>query len=231
MIFITGDIHGSNDINRLNDENFPKGKYLTKEDYVIICGDFGLIWNGSEEEKYWLQWLQDRKFTTLFIDGNHENFDLLNKYSTEYWNEGKVHIINDSVIHLMRGQVFYIEGKTFFTFGGATSIDKIYRTENISWWKEEMPSFKEFDEGIKNLELNDLNVDYILTHCCSSKMLELVSIFCGFSRNYHIDSLNKYFDIIQTNIKYKHWYFGHYHEDVLNISNRQSLLYKKIVEI
>lgn len=156
MIFITGDIHGSNDINRLNDENFPKGKYLTKEDYVIICGDFGLIWDGSEEEKYWLQWLQDRKFTTLFIDGNHENFERLNKYSTEYWNEGKVHIINDSVMHLMRGQVFYIEGKTFFTFGGATSIDKVYRTEDISWWKEEMPTVKETEEGLRNLELNNL---------------------------------------------------------------------------
>ncbi|WP_260504042.1 hypothetical protein [Paenibacillus illinoisensis] len=73
---------------------------MTKDDYVIIVGDFGLIWDGSNEDRYWLKWLDKTKsFTTLFLDGNHENFDLLEQYPVENWNGGKVHRINKSVIH------------------------------------------------------------------------------------------------------------------------------------
>ena len=38
-IFITGDTHG--DFARFKKGNFPEQAELTKEDYVIICGDFG----------------------------------------------------------------------------------------------------------------------------------------------------------------------------------------------
>lgn len=53
MIFITGDTHIPIDISKLNVTNFPIQKELSKEDYLIVCGDFGLIWDKSNEEKYW----------------------------------------------------------------------------------------------------------------------------------------------------------------------------------
>lgn len=196
-----------------------------------MCGDFGLLWNKSEEEKQCLKWLQERRFTTLFVDGNHENFDLLNSYPIEYWNEGKVHIINDSVIHLMRGQVFYIDGKSIYTFGGATSIDKEYRTEHISWWKEELPSEKELKEGHSNLKLNNMSVDFIITHCCSSNTLGLICAYLKLYQRNKADRLNALFDFIEEKVKYQHWYFGHYHADILNVSMNQSLLYEKIIKI
>ena len=89
--------------------------------------------------------------TTLFIDGNHENFEQLNSYAVEQWNGGKVHIIEDNMIHLMRGQIFTIDGLKFFTFGGAYSIDKMSRAEGISWFPEEIPSREEYEEGWANL--------------------------------------------------------------------------------
>lgn len=85
MIYITGDIHGTISVaKRLNTKNFPKQRELTKKDYVIITGDFGLIWKLDAEDQFWLKWLNKQKsFTTLFIDGNHENFDLLESYPIE----------------------------------------------------------------------------------------------------------------------------------------------------
>ena len=80
MIFITGDIHGNIDINKLNSKKFAEQKNLTKSDFVIIAGDFGLVWDESKECQYWIKWLSEKNFTTLFIDGNHENFNLLNSY-------------------------------------------------------------------------------------------------------------------------------------------------------
>ena len=74
MIYITGDTHS--DFTRFSTDKFPKQKEMTKNDYVIICGDFGGVWNYQEEstfEKHWLDWLNEKNFTTLFVDGNHEN--------------------------------------------------------------------------------------------------------------------------------------------------------------
>lgn len=124
MIFVTGDIHG--DPERLNTTNFPRQKEMGKDDYMIICGDFGLVWEENKEgrnERWWLNWLQDKSFTTLFVDGNHENFDRLNAYPVEDWHGGKVHFILENVIHLMRGEMFDLCGKKVFAFGGARSHD------------------------------------------------------------------------------------------------------------
>ncbi|WP_202984109.1 MULTISPECIES: metallophosphoesterase family protein [unclassified Paenibacillus] len=213
MIYVTGDIHGTISVNkRLNTRNFPQQKEMTKKDYVIIVGDFGLLWNGDKEDQYWLKWLDKTKpFTTLFIDGNHENFDLLEEYPVSQWNGGKVHKINNSVIHLMRGQVFNIEGKKFFTFGGAASHDKEYRKEGKSWWSREMPSQEEYEEGLKNLKKHDGKVDYILTHTCSTPALEYITQRCGI--HMEMDEMHPYFFGIEQKTDYKQWYFGHFHHD------------------
>ena len=76
MIYVTGDTHGN--FQRFGSRSFPDQKRMSKEDCVIICGDFGGVWDNSEKEKYWLDWLEEKPFTTLFADGNHENFDMLN---------------------------------------------------------------------------------------------------------------------------------------------------------
>lgn len=123
-VWITGDIHGNPQ--RFSTDNFPEQKEMTKDDVVIILGDFGLVWDYSGEnktEKYWLDWLENKPFTTLFVDGNHDNFDRLDDYPIEKWHGGNVHFIRPSVIHLMRSQIFNIEDKLFFTFGGASSHD------------------------------------------------------------------------------------------------------------
>lgn len=73
MIWITGDIHGRPQ-SRLSYRCFPEGKSLTKNDYVIIAGDFGCVWDykgESKEEKFNLDWLENLPFTVLFVDGNH----------------------------------------------------------------------------------------------------------------------------------------------------------------
>ena len=202
MIYVTGDTHGDMSWVKLNTAHFPQQKEMTKNDYLIICGDFGGIWDGSKTDDYILDTYEKRKFTTLFIDGNHENFNLLNAYPVTEWNGGKVHVIRPSVIHLMRGQVYTINGKKIFTFGGAESIDKWHRTEGISWWPQEVPSFEEFKEAEENLIKNDLKVDYIITHAAPYGI--------GFV---DYDPVTAMLKDIRTNVSFKKWYCGHYHRD------------------
>lgn len=224
MIYVTGDTHGSIDLKKLNAKNFPDNQSLSKTDFLIITGDFGLIWHRSKEETYWLQWLEAKHFTTLFVDGNHENFDRLDNYPTERWNGGNIHRISDSVIHLMRGQVFIIQGIKIFTFGGAASHDREIRTEGKTWWPGEMPAQTEFDEGLANLSIHDWTVDYLITHTCPSVTSEL----CG---RLETSPINLYFDQIEAKVKYRHWYFGHFHQDIREIEPHKTVLYHQIIKL
>jgi hypothetical protein len=72
MVYLTGDTHG--DIQR-----FKQGKlrWLGKKDTVVVLGDFGFVWDGSAAERKRLDWLRKRPYTILFLDGSHENYDLL----------------------------------------------------------------------------------------------------------------------------------------------------------
>lgn len=224
MIYVTGDTHGRIDISKLNTKRFPEGKNLTKKDYVIICGDFGLIWNNDNEDKYWQKWLEEKPWTTIFCDGNHENHHLLAEYPVENWNGGKIHRISNSIIHLMRGQVYTIEDKKFFVMGGAMSIDKHYRVPNISWWEEEVPSYKECEEGFNNLEAQNWEVDYIITHTGPQDVLQAVM------GHVEPDPTSRYLNNIMHNTKFKHWYFGHMHIDK-TILGKYSFLYYEIIPI
>lgn len=160
-IYVTGDTHGAKQygfcsvdgfMHRLNIDSFPEQKMMTKDDYVVICGDFGGVWDfkgESPEEKYNLDWLESRNFTTLFVPGNHENYDrlvgindkkaldswifkglsdvkknrILNGYPQKEWHGGIVREIRSSVLMLERGYVFDIDGCKCFAFGGARSHD------------------------------------------------------------------------------------------------------------
>ena len=247
MIWVTGDIHG--DPSRLSSRSFDEQEFFEKQDenFVIILGDFGLVWNYEKEsktEKWWLDWLAAKPFYTLFISGNHENFDRLDKYPVSEWNGGKVHFIRPHVIHLMRGQVFNIQGKTFFTFGGAASHDikdgilemsderirywnllgKEYRVNHLTWWEREMASREEMDEGLHNLERVGNKVDFILTHCINTSTAALMS-----SGRYKPDSMTEYLEKIYGTVEWKKWLFGHYHDNRA-MTNNQLLLYDQIIQ-
>jgi len=230
MIWVTGDVHGAEKIGkRLNTRNFPQQKQMTKEDYVIVAGDFGLIWNLDAEDRFWLKWLdQTKPFTTLFIDGNHENFDLLATFPEQRWNGGQVRRINDSVLHLMRGQVFELDGKRIFTFGGAASHDREHRKEGISWWAEEMPSEAEYAEGLRNLDRCDWKVDTVLTHTCSRSAWQWISTERG--TEVQPDAMHDYFQTIEQRLSFKQWLFGHYHAD-LELPGAQRLIYRDLIRI
>lgn len=206
MIYITGDIHG--DIRRFQPEFTPMVNELKKEDFFLVAGDFGFIFRQDEKEKRNLDLLEALPFTILFIDGNHENFDALSTYPVELWQGGKIHRIRRNILHLMRGQVFLIEGRKFFTMGGGYSIDKFLRKEGVSWWKEEIPSDEEFQEAWVNLERHGFAVDYIITHAAPEKIMNMI-----FPNHEPEKRLNLFLQEVMDRTAYTRWYFGHLHQE------------------
>lgn len=225
MMFVTGDTHIPIDISKLNARNFEKQKELTKKDYVIICGDFGGVWTGTYKDDYWLDWLEAKNFTTLFVDGNHENFDALADYDECSWNGGKVQYIRPSVIHLMRGYIYDVEGMSVFTMGGARSTDKAFRREGVSWWPQEMPSAEEFTRARQNLALHDNQVDLIITHDAPLSFVHMMR--CEIPED---DALMPFLEDIKNTVGYRHWYFGHFHLD-WRIDESHTAIYQKIIQL
>lgn len=255
-IWITGDVHGADGfLLKFDNQSFYEQNQMISEDrnknFVIICGDAGIIWDfrgKNKKEEYVLDWLSEKPFTILFVDGNHENFDRLYSYPVEKWNGGKVHKIRDNVMHLMRGEYFDICGKTFFTFGGARSHDisdgildmdkdiekihlwsqlndKMFRINKVSWWEQEMPSKDEFKHGIDILSSHNWKVDFIITHSPSYNMLPY-----NLHLYYAVDDLMLYFDKLQKDVKYKMWFCGHIHMDGW-LNDKDIALYHQIVKI
>ena len=105
-LFFTGDTHRQFDIHKITVKAWPEQKSLTREDYLVICGDFGAIWDGSCSDKYWLDWHSDKPYTTLVCLGNHENYDLIEKIPQETWHGGKVRRARENVLLLERGGLY-----------------------------------------------------------------------------------------------------------------------------
>ena len=253
-IWCTGDFHGNP--NRLSTDSFYEQKDFSgnKEDnYIIQCGDFGLVWTREEskQEKNWLDWLESKPFYTLFVDGNHSNHDRLATYPIKEWNGGLVHEIRPHVLHLMRGQVFVIEKKKFFTFGGASSHDiqdgildyededwrkqakalekngkYMYRVKGLTWWPQELPTEEEMQTGRKNLEAHGNKVDFIITHSPSTSELYLM----GGKGLYKTDILTNYLENIKATTDYKRHIFGHMHVNRA-INDKDICLYEQIIRI
>lgn len=222
-VLLTGDIHGSIDIHRLAASQFPSGKDLTKDDYLIVCGDFGLVWDFGAEELWWRDWLEARPWTTLFVDGNHENHEALAKMPVERWHGGLVHRISDSVLHLMRGQLFDLDGSTVFTMGGAASVDKEFRVPGESWWPQELPSEAELASAESVLDACDWRVDYVITHECATSVLP--ALYEGGTIMQGPDALTEWFEVLEHKLLFKAWYFGHHHLDRFIAPDHRCLFY------
>ena len=127
MILICGDTHGEEKRLRfLAEHAHTVCPDRGEKKYLIICGDFGF--DGRDGD--FLQGLaqENGDLVWLFVDGNHENFDYLNGLPVDQWHGGNVHmLVRDKVIHLMRGEVFTIEGRRFFTFGGVFINARIFK--------------------------------------------------------------------------------------------------------
>ncbi len=228
-LIITGDTHG-NPLNRFRSvldrvKASEETEYaFTKNDLMAVVGDFGVIWGpGTPKqirmENRILDELEAMPFTTVFIDGNHENFDRLLAFPEEERFGGKVGALRPSVLHLkQRGHVYDFGGMKTWCFGGGISIDKILRREGTSWWAAEEPSKEEYEYGISQLEANGWKVDMVLTHAAPTRALNALNLKplltkdLGYEANLY-DPLSPYFEQVTERLDFDRWSFGHYHKD------------------
>ena len=242
-LFLTGDTHGDHDLDRLSTSRWREGATLAREDLVVVLGDFGVVFAPDHlpryerhlaHERYLLDWLSTKKpFTTLFVDGNHENHDRLATLPTVHRFGADVGQAGEHVFHLRRGRIYDLCGFRCFVFGGAKSTDKEYRRDKISWWAAEEPSPEEMRQGIRALDAAGWDVDFVLSH---DGPPEVTSTMFGYRRSF--DALTDFFDEIDEKLAFREWFFGHHHletslavEDEQGRTKRYTCLYTTILPV
>lgn len=184
---------------------------------MIILGDFGFFWAPfqTKEELYWLNTFANKRYQVCFLDGNHENYNMLNLFKEVDFYGGKAGLAHKSdkggmIFHLKRGQIYTMDGNTLFTFGGAASTDKEFRRVGLSWWPEEEASCGDIFNADNSLENVGAKVDFILTHTCPTDIMNELNA----ERALFPCATRKFLDHVEATTKFREWHHGHMHKDV-----------------
>ena len=225
-IYLTGDTHAN--VRRLLTIDDSE---MTKDDIVIVLGDFGVIWEkDSQMTDTVLELLSEKNFTLAFLDGNHENFPEIARLEKEtYWNGGKIGLLPYGIIHLLRGEIYNINGRIIGVCGGANSIDLWHRTEGISWWREEEITDNDIDNFMVAANKYNNKIDMMLSHDAPASMIPIIKLYSGVNDG-DISNSQIQLEKINQEINIGKWYFGHWHIDKV-IDDKFECLYKKIKEV
>lgn len=231
MIFVRGDTHGEE--SQFTEQAMPGENSWTAEDILLIAGDFGCVFQGEDRylsEHNKLNALAKKPYRILFVDGNHEGFPFLKAYPEEIQYGAPVRKIRDNIFWLQRGYIYDIEGQSVFVMGGAHSMDKAFRMKYFEvcgekiWFEEELPSNEEYQRAIANLREHNMEVDYILTHTAPRTIIPRL---IHAAPDMTDAELTGFLDWVYHEVKFKKWYFGHFHEDI-EINEQMIACYTKV---
>ncbi|WP_052722975.1 metallophosphoesterase [Methanosarcina lacustris] len=232
-IYVTGDTHGDMEIDRLSFKNWPVGKTLSRTDVVVILGDFWFGPGRTKSDDFWLDWLEDKPWTTLVVDGNHENFPILNSLPDGQAFGNTVGIIRPHVLHLRRGLIYDICGYRCLAIGGADSIDVAYRTKGVNWWPEESITHEDISRAEQSLELHGYNIDYVFSHTGPTAIVKR-ALHAAYGVDIDapllFDASSLQLDTLVPKLKFKRWFMGHLHTDSMFFDVNYYVLWKSIIK-
>jgi hypothetical protein len=171
--------------------------------HIVQVGDFAYGWPGSKPFKASRGYFSDEEMTIyndadkMWLDGNHENFDLL-EYDLGEWQPGWK--------YMPRGSLLEIDTFRMLFFGGASSIDKPMRTPHKSWWPQELITCGEIN---RTIEKTSGPIDAIFSHEHPLSIPYAETRYndklFGISDKRLLEELKEYY-------KPDFWFFGHHHK-------------------
>ena len=198
MIYLASDLHGEI-THTLKDYYDCAGE----GDLLLLLGDTGVRFWGTEENRAFDELFLSSRHDIAILDGNHENFDYFDSLPEDTWQGGKVRRLTPHVVLLSRGEIYTVNGKTFFAFGGCQSSQK-WRDSGKPTYPQEAATDEQLAYAKDNLRAHGNCVDYVLTH-------KYEALDVSKQKADNTSRLNVYID---ENITFTHWYAGHWHREI-----------------
>jgi len=155
LVLLVGDLHGNTGAGlSLIDRAVDVGAAT-----IAVLGDFGW-WPSTSRGRAFVEDLDSGLTETgvrlVWVDGNHESFDLLNTVPV---HDNGLRPITDHITHLPRGYRWTWAGFDWLALGGATSLDRERRQEGYSWFAQE-----EITEDEADAVITGGHADVMLVH-------------------------------------------------------------------
>lgn len=213
---ITGDTHGAVST-RLENIMFENIEFNPQDMAVIILGDVGFNYYSNKKDWRLKHKASEYGFTLYCLRGNHEMRPSDVEGIKLIYDEnvkGEVYIEEEFPLirYFVDGGEYEINGFKVLTIGGAYSVDKFYRLERgLHWFKNEQLSYNEFEKIFNRVKGKEF--DFVFTHTCPLSF-QPRDLFLSFIDQSKVDNtMEKFLEVLKDNIFYKHWCFGHYHAD------------------
>lgn len=129
----------------------------------------------------------------LFIRGNHDNPEICRRH--KYWIPDGTHLDN-----------------RFFCLGGATSIDRAWRTEGIDWWPDEQLSYEELQKQIDRY--TEIKPDIVITHECPQSVADQILRTFNMAKLNDFSRTREALERMFYSHQPKYWVFGHWHQSI-----------------
>lgn len=215
-MYFLGDLHGS-----FSHLLYTLTKLKKRGINIVQVGDFGIGFHGEQDYRnldYINQALNEWDAKLYVIRGNHDDpkffkGELRDEINTMYPN---IYFIEDY-------EVIEIEGKKLFCIGGGVSIDRTYRTEGKSYWKDEVVVYDQYkiDMTIKKHDNIDIFVSHSAPMWCNPTGINapIVREYCMIDENLKQDLteerelLGSIFNVLNEKFKFKHHFYGHFHSN------------------
>ena len=209
MIYITGDTHGGFS----HIEEFCMDNETTKDDIIIILGDVGINYYSVEMDIKLKRQLSELPITLFCIHGNHEiRPENIPTYEESEYLGGLVSIEPDfpNLIFAKDGEIYDFDGNRCIVIGGAYSPDKHLRKKG-EWWEDEQPSEWIKNQVEKRLQLEEWEVDMVLSHTCPFKYRPTETFTNDIPQRQIDTSTEEWLDTIEDRLNYSIWFCGHFH--------------------
>lgn len=206
MIYVTGDTYG--DMMRLR----RCGVHLKKGDTIIVCGNFGFYCDKDKLAEKSLKWLGKQKYTIAFLHGAIDDVSWLTSLPEIDWNGGKAVRASENVYWLPQGEVYEIEGKKLFCFGGGENMDYLGEGYAEDFYSSSLLSDEVKQRAKENLARQNNQVDFFLTHDAPSKLRVIMQQRKN-GKEMPCTAFHQFLDELWKENRFSGWYFGKYREN------------------
>lgn len=210
----TGDIHGG----FRNMTWSLLSQWCLEDSIVVVCGDIGM---GFYKRGYYADEFQrmqtklsEKNVTVVMFRGNHDNPDY---FRAPQYGEYQFNGAYPNVFLVPDRTVLVTDHGKVACFGGAVSVDRSARTEDISWWHGE--NFAPLTES-EYADISKESIDIVATHTCPLVCGPRFNDAMGYEKSDKFlmsELMNERMDLddLLKNIKASNpltkWFYGHFH--------------------